>query len=65
MYSYWATVEKQKNYEITKPQINSSRDRRRWSRITLVGLHRIRAASAIAGHEHNDLGHRTGSQSFE
>ena len=59
--SSWATVEK-KNYEVTKPQTTSLRDRHRWSRIPLVGLQRIRAASRIAGHEHNNVGRGTGSQ---
>jgi hypothetical protein len=48
-----ATVEKQKIYEITKPQIISLRDRRHGSRIALIGLKCIRTASAIAGDDNH------------
>jgi hypothetical protein len=53
---------KVKNYEVTKLHTNSWRNLYRWSR---VELDRIRAAGAIAGHEHNNLGHRRGAEASE
>jgi hypothetical protein len=45
---------KAKIYEITKLQTISCRDRHRRFRLILVGLQRIRAAGAVAGHDDND-----------
>src|ERR1700741_3489080 len=49
---------KAKIYEITKLHI-SWHDRHRRSRITLVGLQRICAAGAVAGHDYHDFRHGT------
>jgi hypothetical protein len=52
-----ARVEKQKTYEVTKPQTISWRDRHHWSRIVRIGLHRsVGAAGSVSGDDDHNLG---------